>query len=173
MTAATDNHAQTISPSIATSIFIQVFNTDFKMFDLTLLRCLKTAFVRTRGQSLLLGLIHPSCGLQGCNDTQLFFHVHVLSSGRVHYKEMYKVVRTISPPLGFGKNCPHRVACKVWFPQCQQIPPSHPLCLFRVGSFLTSSYPSFPSLHRLSPPCLTFRGVLARSKNDDTPVSGY
>ncbi|XP_023810371.1 voltage-dependent R-type calcium channel subunit alpha-1E [Oryzias latipes] len=25
---------------------------------------------------------------------------------------MYKVVRTISPPLGFGKNCPHRVACK-------------------------------------------------------------
>lgn len=29
---------------------------------------------------------------------------------------MYKVVRTISPPLGFGKNCPHRVACKVWFP---------------------------------------------------------
>ncbi|XP_053287158.1 voltage-dependent R-type calcium channel subunit alpha-1E [Pleuronectes platessa] len=32
--------------------------------------------------------------------------------GRMHYKEMYKVVRTISPPLGFGKNCPHRVACK-------------------------------------------------------------
>uniref|UniRef100_A0A3Q3EG10 Calcium channel, voltage-dependent, R type, alpha 1E subunit a n=1 Tax=Labrus bergylta TaxID=56723 RepID=A0A3Q3EG10_9LABR len=30
----------------------------------------------------------------------------------LHYKEMYKVVRTISPPLGFGKNCPHRVACK-------------------------------------------------------------
>ncbi|XP_055077476.1 voltage-dependent R-type calcium channel subunit alpha-1E isoform X1 [Periophthalmus magnuspinnatus] len=39
--------------------------------------------------------------------------------GRIHYKEMYKVVRTISPPLGFGKNCPHRVACKVWFPQMQ------------------------------------------------------
>uniref|UniRef100_A0A8B9KHA2 Calcium channel, voltage-dependent, R type, alpha 1E subunit a n=1 Tax=Astyanax mexicanus TaxID=7994 RepID=A0A8B9KHA2_ASTMX len=32
--------------------------------------------------------------------------------GRIHYKEMYKVVRTISPPLGFGKNCPYRVACK-------------------------------------------------------------
>ncbi|XP_053359647.1 voltage-dependent R-type calcium channel subunit alpha-1E [Clarias gariepinus] len=32
--------------------------------------------------------------------------------GRIHYKDMYKVVRTISPPLGFGKNCPHRVACK-------------------------------------------------------------
>uniref|UniRef100_A0A3Q2DJ46 Calcium channel, voltage-dependent, R type, alpha 1E subunit a n=1 Tax=Cyprinodon variegatus TaxID=28743 RepID=A0A3Q2DJ46_CYPVA len=34
------------------------------------------------------------------------------AAGRIHYKEMYKVVRTISPPLGFGKNCPHRVACK-------------------------------------------------------------
>uniref|UniRef100_A0A8C9T2E7 Calcium voltage-gated channel subunit alpha1 E n=1 Tax=Scleropages formosus TaxID=113540 RepID=A0A8C9T2E7_SCLFO len=32
--------------------------------------------------------------------------------GRLHYKDMYKVVRTISPPLGFGKNCPYRVACK-------------------------------------------------------------
>ncbi|XP_041695235.1 voltage-dependent R-type calcium channel subunit alpha-1E [Coregonus clupeaformis] len=32
--------------------------------------------------------------------------------GRIHYKEMYKVVRTISPPLGFGKNCPYMVACK-------------------------------------------------------------
>lgn len=35
-------------------------------------------------------------------------------SGKLHYKEMYKVVRSISPPLGFGKNCPYRVACKVW-----------------------------------------------------------
>ncbi|XP_051508877.1 probable voltage-dependent R-type calcium channel subunit alpha-1E [Myxocyprinus asiaticus] len=32
--------------------------------------------------------------------------------GKLHYKKMYKVVRTISPPLGFGKNCPYRVACK-------------------------------------------------------------
>uniref|UniRef100_A0A8C9TT78 Calcium voltage-gated channel subunit alpha1 E n=1 Tax=Scleropages formosus TaxID=113540 RepID=A0A8C9TT78_SCLFO len=31
---------------------------------------------------------------------------------RIHYMDMYKVVRSISPPLGFGKNCPHRVACK-------------------------------------------------------------
>ncbi|XP_047655702.1 voltage-dependent R-type calcium channel subunit alpha-1E isoform X3 [Tachysurus fulvidraco] len=32
--------------------------------------------------------------------------------GRIHYKDMYKVVRNIPPPLGFGKNCPYRVACK-------------------------------------------------------------
>lgn len=54
--------------------------------------------------------------------------LYVLYSGRIHYKEMYKVVRTISPPLGFGKNCPHRVACKVWFPHV-----NHPLCTFSCG----------------------------------------
>ncbi|XP_077390703.1 voltage-dependent R-type calcium channel subunit alpha-1E isoform X3 [Festucalex cinctus] len=32
--------------------------------------------------------------------------------GRIHYKDMHKVVHSLSPPLGFGKNCPHRVACK-------------------------------------------------------------
>ncbi|XP_053549925.1 voltage-dependent R-type calcium channel subunit alpha-1E [Bombina bombina] len=32
--------------------------------------------------------------------------------GRLHYKDMYKLVRVISPPLGLGENCPYRVACK-------------------------------------------------------------
>ncbi|XP_038268730.2 voltage-dependent R-type calcium channel subunit alpha-1E isoform X7 [Dermochelys coriacea] len=32
--------------------------------------------------------------------------------GRIPYKDMYKLVRVISPPLGLGKNCPYRVACK-------------------------------------------------------------
>lgn len=27
---------------------------------------------------------------------------------------MYSLLRVISPPLGLGKKCPHRVACKVW-----------------------------------------------------------
>ncbi|GCC24939.1 hypothetical protein chiPu_0003342 [Chiloscyllium punctatum] len=26
---------------------------------------------------------------------------------RIHYKDMYKLLRIISPPLGLGKNCPH------------------------------------------------------------------
>lgn len=66
--------------------------------------------------------------------------MYVLSSGRIHYKEMYKVVRTISPPLGFGKNCPHRVACKVWFPHVNK-----PLPL--TSAFLmwdTTRLPSIP-----------------------------
>lgn len=79
----------------------------------------------------------------------------VLSSGRIHYKEMYKVVRTISPPLGFGKNCPHRVACKVWF-----LPPTH-----RVAKPTVPPPPWDPSLlppipllpSSLPPPCLALR----------------
>lgn len=34
-------------------------------------------------------------------------------SGRIHYKDMYSLLRVIDPPLGLGKKCPHRVACKV------------------------------------------------------------
>ncbi|OXB61196.1 hypothetical protein ASZ78_007182 [Callipepla squamata] len=33
--------------------------------------------------------------------------------GRISYKDMYKLVRVISPPLGLGENCPYRVACKM------------------------------------------------------------
>lgn len=74
----------------------------------------------------------------------------VLSSGRIHYKEMYKVVRTISPPLGFGKNCPHRVACKVWFLP-PTVSPTH-CALSSVGSFLTSFCCSPLPSHRLAWP---------------------
>lgn len=37
-----------------------------------------------------------------------------LSSYRIHYKDMYNLLRAIAPPLGLGKKCPHRVAYKVW-----------------------------------------------------------
>uniref|UniRef100_A0A3B3R787 Voltage-dependent N-type calcium channel subunit alpha n=1 Tax=Paramormyrops kingsleyae TaxID=1676925 RepID=A0A3B3R787_9TELE len=32
--------------------------------------------------------------------------------GRIRYKDMYNLLRIISPPLGLGKNCPNRVAYK-------------------------------------------------------------
>lgn len=37
-----------------------------------------------------------------------------LSSCRIHYKDMYNLLRAIVPPLGLGKKCPNRVAYKVW-----------------------------------------------------------
>lgn len=63
------------------------------------------------------------------------------SSGKLHYKEMYKVVRTISPPLGFGKNCPYRVACKVWLTH-EKKTKKLPLCLFSLPLLLSSPIPS-------------------------------
>lgn len=36
-----------------------------------------------------------------------------LSSCRIHYKDMYRLLRCIAPPVGLGKNCPRRVAYKV------------------------------------------------------------
>ena len=44
----------------------------------------------------------------------MFIYVLVLfHSGRISYKDMYNLLRVISPPLGLGKNCPNRVAYKV------------------------------------------------------------
>lgn len=43
--------------------------------------------------------------------THVFF-----CSGRIPYMDMYNLLRVISPPLGLGKNCPNRVAYKVWKP---------------------------------------------------------
>lgn len=33
--------------------------------------------------------------------------------GRIKHLDVVTLLRRIQPPLGFGKLCPHRVACKV------------------------------------------------------------
>jgi len=40
----------------------------------------------------------------------LFVHLY---RGRIKHLDVVTLLRKISPPLGFGKLCPHRVACKV------------------------------------------------------------
>lgn len=41
----------------------------------------------------------------------------VPTRGRIKHLDVVTLLRRIQPPLGFGKLCPHRVACKVrWFP---------------------------------------------------------
>lgn len=37
------------------------------------------------------------------------------SRGRIKHLDVVTLLRRIQPPLGFGKLCPHRVACKVGF----------------------------------------------------------
>ncbi|KAG7250721.1 hypothetical protein CRUP_017559 [Coryphaenoides rupestris] len=35
------------------------------------------------------------------------------AKGRIKHLDVVTLLRRIQPPLGFGKLCPHRVACKV------------------------------------------------------------
>lgn len=44
-------------------------------------------------------------------DFFFFFYPH---RGRIKHLDVVTLLRRIQPPLGFGKLCPHRVACKVW-----------------------------------------------------------
>lgn len=38
---------------------------------------------------------------------------YFVSRGRIKHLDVVTLLRRIQPPLGFGKLCPHRVACKV------------------------------------------------------------
>lgn len=74
--------------------------------------------MRPHTQALFLYLVcsQPTddhCFILSCPE-RLFIDVLVLfHSGRISYKDMYNLLRVISPPLGLGKNCPNRVAYKV------------------------------------------------------------
>ena len=32
---------------------------------------------------------------------------------RIHYTDMYEMLKKMEPPVGFGKNCPYRLAYRV------------------------------------------------------------
>ncbi|XP_045885967.1 voltage-dependent L-type calcium channel subunit alpha-1S-like [Micropterus dolomieu] len=40
------------------------------------------------------------------------FCVHPVFQGRIKHLDVVTLLRRIPPPLGFGKFCPHRIACK-------------------------------------------------------------
>ena len=54
------------------------------------------------------------------------------AKGRIKHVDVVTLLRKISPPLGFGKLCPHRVACKV-------------ICFFPNGKPITNYQFSCPS----------------------------
>lgn len=65
--------------------------------------------------SVLLSLFLCSSSCQClCSELCSLTSLYSSYSGRIHYKDMYSLLRVIDPPLGLGKKCPHRVACKVW-----------------------------------------------------------
>lgn len=43
-------------------------------------------------------------------------HAPLCLRGRIKHLDVVTLLRRIQPPLGFGKLCPHRVACKVSVP---------------------------------------------------------
>lgn len=53
-------------------------------------------------QHLILSSSSRSCWIMFC-----------FGRGRIKHLDVVTLLRKISPPLGFGKLCPHRVACKV------------------------------------------------------------
>uniref|UniRef100_A0A8C1P2Y5 Voltage-dependent L-type calcium channel subunit alpha n=1 Tax=Cyprinus carpio TaxID=7962 RepID=A0A8C1P2Y5_CYPCA len=56
------------------------------------------------------------------------------AKGRIKHLDVVALLRTIQPPLGFGKLCPHRVACKV---QTNKI---HLVCSSSISFSLTTVY---------------------------------
>lgn len=38
---------------------------------------------------------------------------YIKNRGRIKHLDVIQLLRRISPPLGFGSLCPHRIACKV------------------------------------------------------------
>lgn len=43
----------------------------------------------------------------------IYIPASTLGSGRITYRDMYEMLRDMSPPLGLGKKCPPRIAYKV------------------------------------------------------------
>ena len=41
-----------------------------------------------------------------------YVNIWLLYSGKIHYTEVFDMLRSIDPPLGFGKKCPERQAYK-------------------------------------------------------------
>ena len=47
-----------------------------------------------------------------CIANFLTFFSYSIFSGKLHYTEIFDMMRNIDPPLGFGKKCPERQAYK-------------------------------------------------------------
>jgi len=67
------------------------------------------------------------------------------AKGRIKHLDVVTLLRKISPPLGFGKLCPHRVACKV---------SPHPNCYVGIPNLLL-----FPPITKQCIPSLFYRDL--------------
>lgn len=58
--------------------------------------------------------------------------MYAVVRGRIKHLDVVTLLRRIQPPLGFGKLCPHRVACKVGCYNCMST------VVVNFGSFYVS-----------------------------------
>ncbi len=58
------------------------------------------------------------------------------AKGRIKHVDVVTLLRKISPPLGFGKLCPHRVACKVVNSNCAYVYACAYMCLYCISMAL-------------------------------------
>lgn len=112
----------------------------FSYISITDKKCLKNSLLRKK-KSFHLAPLRPCCGLQGCNDTQLkecmFFPV--VGSTIRRCTKLYELSHL---PWAL-----ERTAHTGWHARFGSPHVNNPLRLSPVGSLLTSSCPTFPSLH--------------------------
>ena len=64
--------------------------------------------------------------------TFIVFH----KRGSIKHLDVIQLLRNITPPLGFGTLCPHRVACKVFDTKCICYLKKNQNALFRANYVL-------------------------------------
>nr|XP_014341084.1 PREDICTED: voltage-dependent R-type calcium channel subunit alpha-1E [Latimeria chalumnae] len=105
-TNGTDENVESCGTDLAYFYFVSfIFLCSFLMLNLFVAVIMDNFEYLTRDSSIL-GPHHLD------EFVRIWAEYDKAACGKIHYKDMYKLVRAISPPLGLGKNCPYRVACK-------------------------------------------------------------
>ena len=82
-----------------------------------------------------------------------YVNIWLLFSGKIHYTEVFDMLRSIDPPLGFGKKCPERQAYKK---------------LIRMNMPMDKEGKvSFQLAKKTSPPCLSLFKSLFQKKKEN------
>ncbi|XP_037390280.1 calcium channel, voltage-dependent, P/Q type, alpha 1A subunit, b isoform X11 [Pygocentrus nattereri] len=103
---ASGNEAEECGSNVAYAYFVSfIFLCSFLMLNLFVAVIMDNFEYLTRDSSIL-GPHHLD------EYVRIWAEYDPAACGRIHYKDMYSLLRVIDPPLGLGKKCPHRVACK-------------------------------------------------------------
>ncbi|XP_047738439.1 voltage-dependent calcium channel type A subunit alpha-1 [Hyalella azteca] len=101
-----DDKEETCGSNIAYAYFVSfIFFCSFLMLNLFVAVIMDNFDYLTRDSSIL-GAHHLD------EYIRIWAEYDPNATGRIHYTEMYEMLRNMDPPLGFGNKCPHRLAYK-------------------------------------------------------------